>query len=224
MTVGEIDTLTPLRHNICALVPVDGVTLKGYLSLPTEPRGLVLLAHGSSQSRHSKANHDIAERLYERSIATLTIDMLTEDEDNEEARFDTKLLSARLSAVISWVYNHSQICNLPLGLFGASAGGGTALMVAAMHPQIRAVVSRGGRPDMVSEHLGNVDAPTLLIVGGNDKDTVHHNQMSLVQLNDRSHLEVIPGVTHRFSEEGATEKVAELSAAWFEKHLSQEEN
>ncbi len=225
MTVGELDTLTPLRNNIDVLVPLGGITLEGFLSVPRRPQGMVLFAHGSGSSRHSRRNHYVADMLYQRRFATLLIDLLTAAEEKAEAqtrhmRFNILLLASRLYGITGWIKQHGTIGNLSLGLFGSSTGGGAALVMAAQYPEtVKAVVSRGGRPDLAGKLLKKVEAPVFLIVGGEDHEVLRLNRIALEQLNEKSRLEIIPGATHLFEEPGALETIAGLAADWFEKHL-----
>ena len=225
MTVGALDTLTSLRHDMDVLIPLGGLTLEGFLSVPQHAEGIVLFAHGSGSSRHSPRNRFVAEQLYHRGFATLLTDLLTSAEEKAEEetrhlRFDIGLLADRLAGTVEWVGNHAKIGHKPLGLFGASTGAASALVVASKLPEkIKAVVSRGGRPDLAGECLGKVEAPALLIVGGNDREVLRLNKTALAQLNHRSRLEIILEATHLFEEPGALEKVAALAASWFEEHL-----
>lgn len=226
MTVGDLDTLVPLRHDIDVLVQLNEVTLEGFLSVPKDAKAIVLFAHGSGSSRYSSRNHFVAEHLYKCGFGTLLTDLLTPAEEKAEAetrhlRFNIQLLAERLSGIAEWVGRHDKIGDKPLGLFGASTGAASALVIAAQLPEkVRAVVSRGGRPDL-ADTLEKVEAPTLLIVGSNDREVLSLNEMALVRLNSSSHLEVIPGATHVFEETGALEEVARLAAEWFERHLRQ---
>jgi dienelactone hydrolase len=203
----------------------DGVSLEGDLSLPAEPRGLVLFAHGSGSSRHSPRNRHVARVLREASLGTLLMDLLTRDEEQAEARtghlrFDIPLLARRLGAAIDWARRDEQTHELPVGLFGASTGGGAALVAAAERPEaVRAVVSRGGRPDLAGEALGRVRAPTLLVVGERDHPVIAMNRDALARLDTEKRLEIVPGASHLFEEAGTLDRVARLAAAWFERYL-----
>lgn len=225
MTVGELDTITPMRYNIDVLVPLSDVTLEGYLSVPRQSTGIVLFAHGSSSSRYSPRNQYVAEQLYKRGISTLLIDLLTPSEERMETdarhlRFDTDLLSERLSDITKWIEQHEKIGTLPLGLFGSATGAAAALTVAALRPDIvQAVVLRGGRPDMAEEFLEQVEAPTLLIAGGKDSGTLQHNRQALERMNDSCCLEVIPEASHLFTEPGTLKRVATLAGGWFDRHF-----
>ncbi len=212
-------------HVASVQIPASGVTLEGDLSLPDNPRGLVLFAHGSGSSRRSPRNRFVAEYLIQVRLATLLFDLLTEDEetiDNRtgELRFDIGLLSRRLLHATDWVVRQSRFARLKLGYFGASTGAAAALVAAAGAPQqLGAVVSRGGRPDLAGPSLPRVEVPTLLIVGGDDRLVLDLNQQALEHLRGEKRLEVVPGATHLFEEPGALEQVARLAREWFGLHL-----
>lgn len=190
-----------------------------------EPRvGTVLFAHGSGSSRHSPRNKQVAEVLRDAGLQTILLDLLTEGEERRdlqtrEHRFDIDLLTDRVMAAVDWLWSSGS--ESPLGIFGASTGAAAALRAAAARPdEIKAVVSRGGRPDMAEGALSEVNAPTLLIVGGDDQQVLQLNQMALEQLNDESSLQVVPGASHLFEEPGTLEQVATLATDWFMLHLS----
>jgi dienelactone hydrolase len=201
------------------------VTLEGNLSRPAGALGIVLFAHGSGSSRHSPRNRYVAAALRERRLATLLIDLLTAEEEDRERhtrhlRFDIGLLSERLLGATDWLARQAETRDLRIGYFGASTGGGAALVAAAERPgSVGAVVSRGGRPDLAGTALGQVRAPTLLIVGGEDAPVIALNREALAQLRCEKHLEIIPGATHLFEEPGALEEVARLAGEWFLRHL-----
>ena len=201
------------------------VALNGDLALPAFARGLVIFAHGSGSSRHSPRNRAVAELLQHGRLGTLLLDLLTEREERADAstaefRFDMPLLAHRLVGAIDWMQVHPQTAPLPIGLFGASTGAAAALMAAAQRPaMVRAVVSRGGRPDLAAPVLERVRVPTLLIVGGNDEPVLSLNREALTQLGGGHRLVVVPGATHLFEEPGALETVASLAADWFEDHF-----
>jgi dienelactone hydrolase len=203
----------------------DGVTLDGDLTMPAGARGVVLFAHGSGSSRHSPRNRYVARVLREAGLGTLLVDLLTRDEERAEARtghlrFDIPLLARRLGAAIEWLAWDGETRGLPVGLFGASTGGGAALVAAAEHPgSVRAVVSRGGRPDLAGDALASVRAPTLLIVGERDHPVIAMNRDALARLDCEKRLEIVPGATHLFEEKGTLEQVARLAAGWFERAL-----
>lgn len=208
-------TLTPVE------VPIGTHALHGELGIPPMPQGLVLFAHGSGSSRHSPRNQFVARILREEGLATLLIDLLTPEEEavdvlTSEFRFDIALLAERLVAIVDWAQHRGGTAGLPIGLFGASTGGGAALIAAAKRPsEVRAVVSRGGRPDLAVGALHDVEAPTLLIVGGEDEQVIELNQEAMQQMHATVRLAVVPGATHLFEEPGALEDVADLASSWF---------
>jgi dienelactone hydrolase len=196
------------------------------LSVPAHARGIVLFAHGSGSSRFSSRNKHVAAVLQESGFATLLIDLLTPNEeeldrDSGEYRFDIGRLAERLIAATEWLAREDATASLALSMFGASTGGGAALVAAAEIPnRVAAAVSRGGRPDLAGEALEHVLAPTLLIVGGNDAVVLELNRAALARLHPPARLEVIPGATHLFEEPGALDEVARHAAAWFETYAS----
>ena len=193
------------------------------LLVPAGARGVVLFAHGSGSSRHSPRNKYVAAQLREARLATLLIDLLTPQEDEVyRTRFDIDLLTERLAEAARSLARGPQTQGLPIGLFGASTGAAAALEVAAAMPEaIRAVVSRGGRPDLASrEALARVKAPTLLIVGGADFGVIELNQQAHAAIRCEKHLEIVPGATHLFEEPGKLEAVAHLATQWFTRHLA----
>jgi dienelactone hydrolase len=207
-------------------IGVDGVTLEGNMGIPDEPVGIVVFAHGSGSSRHSPRNRYVARVLREARLATLLMDLLTAEEEAAEARtrhlrFNIQLLADRLVGATRWLAQEASTSSLPIGYFGASTGGGAALVAAAIFPaKVAAVVSRGGRPDLAGEALSLVRAPTLLLVGGNDTVVLDLNRQALTQLAAREkHLAVIASASHLFEEPGALEEVAQLASAWFRRHL-----
>ena len=205
-------------------LPAEGATLVGDLALPARARGLILFAHGSGSSRHSPRNREVARVLRQSGLATLLIDLLTRREEAEDAvtghlRFDIGLLARRLAAATDWVRAEASTSRLPVGYFGASTGGGAALVAAAERPEVFAVVSRGGRPDLAGEALPRVTAPTLLIVGGDDVPVIAMNRAAAAAMAAEVRLEIVPGASHLFEEPGALEQVAALAARWFEDHL-----
>lgn len=206
-------------------VSVGHHVLEGDLVIPACPRGLVIFAHGSGSSRGSPRNRYVAGELRGRGFATLLTDLLTADEEAAEAqtghlRFDIAFLAERLAAVRNWLLQRSDVRHLPLGFFGASTGAAAALVVAADHPEAaRAIVSRGGRPDLAAPALPRVRAPTLLIVGGNDGPVIRLNREAFTHLTCAKDLVIVPGATHLFEEPGALEEVARLAAGWFARHL-----
>ena len=203
-------------------IPVSDARLKGDLTIPDKARGLVIFSHGSGSSRKSPRNRYVAEQLQERGMATLLLDLLTEREDQVyETRFDIDLLSRRLQEVAQWAMKDPATKSLPTGLFGASTGAASALRVAAgLGESIRAVVSRGGRPDLTgSRALSKVKAPTLFLVGGLDFGVIELNQAAFEELACIKQLKIVRGATHLFEEPGKLEEVALLAAMWFEEYL-----
>jgi len=191
--------------------------IRGTLAVPDHPRGVVAFAHGSGSSRFSPRNQHVAGVLQSRGLATLLIDLLEEDEaEDRDCVFDIPRLVVRLQAAADWLGQEAQLRGLPLGYFGASTGAAAALAAAAQHPQqIQAVVSRGGRPDLVWEVLPSVTVPTLLIVGGADDLVLELNRDSFDHLGGPRELAVIPEATHLFPEPGALDQVARLACNWF---------
>lgn len=206
-------------------ITADGVVLDGDLTIPPTARGLVIFAHGSGSSRHSRRNIAVAEALQRRGLATLLLDLLTKEEEATDARtahirFDIPLLASRLVAATEWTVVQEETRDLPIGFFGASTGGGAALIAAAARPEvIAAVVSRGGRPDLAGDALSRVTAPTLLIVGENDEVVLQLNAQARAAMTAHVGLTIVPGATHLFEEPGALETVAHLAGEWFAEHL-----
>ena len=202
------------------------VTLEGDLGVPEGARGVVLFAHGSGSGRHSPRNRFVAQALQEAGLATLLVDLLTADEEAEDAltrhlRFDIGLLAGRLIGATDWLAKDVRTARLSVGYFGASTGGGAALVAAAQRPdRVAAVVSRGGRPDLAGEALAETHAPTLLIVGGDDEQVIGMNEEALARLAAPiKRLVIVPGASHLFEERGKLEQVAQLAAEWFTRHL-----
>ena len=205
-------------------IAVGEVRLHGLLRLPRAARGLVLFAHGSGSGRLSPRNTFVAEQLGHAGLGTLLFDLLTEEEERLDAvtaelRFDIPLLTDRLVVATRWTLAQPHLSDLPLGYFGASTGAAAALAAAARVPEVAAVVSRGGRPDLAGAALPRVRAPTLLIVGGDDAQVLALNQEALEQMRCEAEITVVPGATHLFEEPGALEQVATLAARWFSAHL-----
>jgi putative phosphoribosyl transferase len=203
-------------------IPAPPVLLAGDLTLPPGAAGLVLFAHGSGSGRLSTRNRQVAAALNEGGLATLLFDLLTTVEESDRANvFDVELLSERLLAATRWAMAEAQTAGLPVGYFGASTGAAAALCAAAeLGEGIGAVVSRGGRPDMAGECLGRVSAPTLLIIGGADRQVLALNEAAAGLLHCPHEIEVIPGATHLFEEPGALEQVATLATTWFTELLT----
>ena len=207
-------------------IAVGDVTLQGDLAVPSAPRGVVLFAHGTGSGRHSARNRRVAGVLQRARLATLLFDLLTEEEEmvdlqSRHLRFDIQLLADRLVAATHWTRTTPETAALPIGYFGASTGGGAALVAAGALPtEVRAVVSRGGRPDLAGGVLPHVEAPTLLIVGGADLPVLEMNREALTRLRCERSLEIVPGASHLFEEPGALDRVAALARDWFERHLT----
>lgn len=203
-------------------IPVNGVRLEGRLQLPDAARGLVLFAHGSGSSRHSTRNNYVAGVLRNHGLGTLLMDLLSAEEDLDYSRrFDIDLLTERLDAATDWAANQDASRALPLGYFGASTGAAAALDAAVRQGDgIRAVVSRGGRPDLAGlDALRSVRSPTLLIVGGWDTEVLKLNQAAYRELSCKKELAIVPGATHLFEEPGTLEEAAAFAADWFERYL-----
>jgi pimeloyl-ACP methyl ester carboxylesterase len=207
-------------------VEAGGVALPGDLTVPDDPSGLVLFAHGSGSSRRSPRNRAVAATLNEAGFCTLLFDLLTADEEGADAqtgdlRFDIPLLARRLTMAVDWLDDSAERAGqLPCGLFGASTGAAAALVTAGARPhRVRAVVSRGGRPDLAGPLLADVRAPVLLIVGGADTQVLALNQAILGDLPDGSDLVIVPGAGHLFAEPGAIDQVAALAGGWFTRHV-----
>ncbi len=201
----------------------DGhVSLPGSLVIPPNAAGIVLFAHGSGSSRHSPRNNYVAGVLQQYGLGTLLMDLLTKNEDLiHDMRFDISLLAQRLQAATLWLSGQEETRHLSIGYFGASTGAAAAIQAAAaLGEHIRAIVSRGGRPDLAWPYLGRIKAPTMLIVGGYDDVVIELNEKAYAEIKAIKQLEIIPGATHLFEEPGTLEKVSELSAAWFKKHLT----
>lgn len=198
------------------LIPDQGIRLPGLLNLPEKATGIIIFAHGSGSSRLSSRNQQVARALNELGLATLLFDLLTEEEAIDRTNvFDLSLLSRRLQRATEWVQDQLELKALPVGYFGASTGAAAALSAAAdLQHQIKAVVSRGGRPDMAIPKLRDVLAPVLLIVGGNDFGVISLNEQAFEHLQN-GRLEIVPGATHLFEEPGTLDEVTRLAGQWF---------
>jgi len=220
VSLNEAEQATAVR------IQAGRAWLDGDLSLPAASRGVVLFAHGSGSSRHSSRNRYVAGELRRVGMGTLLMDLLTAEEEEADARtghlrFDIGLLARRLLAATGWLRAEADTARLPVGYFGASTGGGAALVAAAEEPEgVRAVVSRGGRPDLAGDALPRVQAPTLLIVGGRDEPVIAMNENALARLRCEKRLEIVPGATHLFEEPGTLEHVASRAADWLGRHLT----
>jgi dienelactone hydrolase len=206
-------------------IPADAVELDGDLRVPSAAAGLVVFAHGSGSSRFSRRNRAVATVLVEGGFATLLLDLLTRDEEAVDEhtgrfRFDIDRLAERVIAAIDWAGNQPALEALPIGCFGASTGAAAALLAAAARPaRVRAVISRGGRPDLAGDALARVEAPTLLIVGGHDEPVIELNEQARRHLRARAQTTIVPGATHLFEEPGALENVARLALEWCQLYL-----
>ena len=218
----QTQSVVPLPVRIDA----DGDMLNGDLSLPANAAGLIVFAHGSGSSRHSSRNRMVADALQRARLATLILDLLTESEERvdmitAEFRFDIPLLARRVVSAVDWARAAQPTSALPIGLFGASTGAAAALIAAAERPEdVRAVVSRGGRPDLAEAALDRVLAPTLFIVGGRDEVVVQLNREAYARLRSEKQLDLVPGATHLFDEPGALDEVSRVAREWFVRYLA----
>ena len=223
-----MDRATATREFVEDQVRVEAgpVTLEGNLGIPERAQGVVLFAHGSGSGRHSPRNRFVAQQLRAAGLGTLLIDLLSEQEEAVDQftghlRFDIGLLAERLVGATDWLAEHRRTAGLSVGYFGASTGGGAALVAAAQRPdQVGAVVSRGGRPDLAGDALPLVRAPTLLIVGGDDGPVIGMNQEAYDQMSCERQMVIVPHASHLFEEPGTLEEVARLAAEWFTRHLA----
>lgn len=206
------------------VITCEGSSLKGDLAIPQQPKGLVIFAHGNGSGRLSPRNRYVAKVLHEAGLATLLIDLLTEQEElldsrTAELRFNTRLLATRLLSCALWQRKNIDVKHLPVAYFGASTGAAAALIAAAQRPEsVFAVVSRGGRTDLAKDWLPQVQAPTLLIVGGNDTEILLLNEEAERLIRTQCELKIVPGASHLFEERGPLEEVARLAADWFIEH------
>ena len=206
-------------------IPAGRAVLSGNLTIPENAIALVLFAHGSGSSRHSPRNRFVARTLNRAGLGTLLFDLLTPEEEaldiyTREHRFNISLLAERLVYATKWARQQEETRDQRIGYFGSSTGGAAALVAAAELPQdVGAVVSRGGRPDLAGDALSKVQAPTLLIIGGNDDIVIELNEIARDQMRCEVKLEIIPGATHLFEESGALEQVAKLASEWFSLHF-----
>jgi putative phosphoribosyl transferase len=207
------------------VIPVEGGHIGADLRVPEGAAGLVIFAHGSGSSRFSSRNRAVAEFLETNRFGTLLLDLLTQPEESvdsltREHRFDIDLLGRRVVLATDWAHGRPGLQQLPIGYFGASTGAAAALIGAAARPTVaRAVVSRGGRPDLAGDALPKVQTPTLLIVGGDDEPVIEMNRVAMKQMTAPAELEIVPGATHLFEEPGTLEQVMDLATRWFRRHL-----
>jgi dienelactone hydrolase len=201
------------------------VTLRAILAVPEKARSIVLFAHGAGSSRHSPRNQHVAQKLQEAGLATLLLDLLTEDEERIDTytgrlRFDIPFLAGRLDAATGWVLDHEQTSGFDIGYFGASTGAAAALVASVQRPEaVRAIVSRGGRPDLALSVLPEVKPPVLLIVGGKDAEVIEMNRQAAKKLTTEHDLVIVPGASHLFEEPGKLDIVADLARMWFAQHM-----
>ncbi len=216
--------MQPVRTEEVTL-DIESVQLHGQLAVPSAAKGVVVFAHGSGSGRNSPRNRYVAWRLQEAGLATLLIDLLTDPEAQDRRNvFDIPLLAERVAGAARWLGANPSTAGMPVGAFGASTGGGAALMAAAKCPEVfGCVVSRGGRPDLAEEALPAVRCPTLLIVGGEDTEVLALNQAAQDRMTAECELAVVPGATHLFEEPGMLEQVADLATDWFTQNLTSRE-
>ncbi|KWT97488.1 MULTISPECIES: alpha/beta hydrolase [unclassified Variovorax] len=220
-----MDSAPSSTQQVALRIALQGATLDADLSLPDESRGLVLFAHGSGSSRFSPRNRQVAGVLVQARLATVLADLLTPEEEaidqrTRRLRFDIGLLAERLIGLTDWLHADDRTAALDIGCFGASTGAAAALIAAAQRPDIvRAVVSRGGRPDLAGQALASVRAPTLLVVGGNDEVVIDLNRQALALLPCEKEMVIVPGATHLFEEPGALATVSVLARDWFLRFL-----
>jgi pimeloyl-ACP methyl ester carboxylesterase len=213
------------RTTSAVVIPARDILIEGDLVVPHDAAGLVLFAHGSGSSRFSRRNRAVADALVDAGFATLLLDLLTRkeeaiDQHTGQFRFDIDRLAERVVAAIDWAGDQPALAALPIACFGASTGAAAALMAAAARPaRVRAVISRGGRPDLAGDALGRVEAPTLLIVGGHDEPVIELNEDARRRLRVQSQTTIVPGATHLFEEPGALAKVARLAIEWCRLYL-----
>ena len=214
-----VDKSPPDRIRTITIAPVG---LEGLLGLPMDPTGIVLFAHGSGSGRLSPRNNFVAQALCDDGLATLLFDLLTVEEARDRRNvFDIELLARRLLMATAWVRQGAETRDLPIGYFGASTGAAAALVAEAAHEgPVAAIVSRGGRPDLAGQALSAVEAPTLLIVGGDDVEVLALNRAALAALHCAKQLVIVPGATHLFEEPGTLEAVVEHARGWFLKHFT----
>lgn len=224
---GEISNKGKISNEI--RIPINSITLEGNLTIPERAKGIVVFAHGSGSSRFSSRNRYVAQELQKEGLGTLLFDLLTAEEEKIDMvtahlRFDINLLANRLVGVTNWFLSNPNTKKLNIGYFGASTGAAAALIAAKEHANVvKAVVSRGGRPDLAENALPDVKAPTLLIVGGEDFQVIEMNEWALNRLKvEQKELKIVSGATHLFEEPGTLEEVANLAGKWFKRYLLEE--
>jgi predicted alpha/beta-hydrolase family hydrolase len=223
--MNEKEIRQPIAISREVMIPLNSITLQGELNVPAGGKGIVIFAHGSGSSRHSPRNQYVAQVIHQAGIGTLLFDLLTQEEERidlrtRHLRFDIGLLAQRLVEATEWVEKQKDTSHLRIGYFGASTGGGAALVAAAeLGDRISAVVSRGGRPDMAGEALPQVVSPTLLIVGGFDDVVIRLNEEALSKLQCVKEMKIVSDATHLFEEPGKLEEVALTAADWFGRYL-----
>lgn len=216
-----------LIERVSVRVPVIDVVLAGDMEIPHDAKGIVVFAHGRGSSRHSPRDRRVAALLRHAGLATLLLDLLTEDEEEQERlyggyRFNTDLLARRLAATTDWLLKQPAAHGLPIGYFGARTGAGAAINAAVERPDaVRAIVSRGGRPDLAGEGLTRLTAPILLVVGGDDAPVIRVNEDALEVIRAPKRLAIVRGASHLFEEPGALDQVARLAHKWFVTHLAE---
>lgn len=224
--MSHVHTIAHVADERPVSIRLTRVSLEADLALPIHPSGIVLFAHGSGSSRRSPRNRFVAEALHASGIGTLLLDLLTAsegeiDDRTAQLRFNIPLLAKRLAGATGWTIRQPELRELQIGYFGASTGAAAALVAAAGLPEIAAIVSRGGRPDLAGDALHSVVAPTLLIVGGHDEPVIDLNQQAMQSLGcSEKKLVIVPGATHLFEEPGTLEEVARLAANWFSSHFT----
>jgi putative phosphoribosyl transferase len=202
-------------------IPLEKAEIKGELDIPDGAKSVIIFAHGSGSSRHSPRNQMVSEYLLKHNLGTLLFDLLTKEEDQDYSnRFNIELLANRLVAATEWLQSQYETKGLYYSYFGASTGAAAALIAASMKPQITAVVSRGGRPDLAMASLPNVKAPTLLIVGSLDTEVLQLNVKAIEKLEGEKRLEIVEGASHLFEEPGTMDKVCNLAVKWFKNHFT----
>jgi putative phosphoribosyl transferase len=222
---GEEGTLIEACSTEVVQIHAGSAALNADLGIPPRQQGVVIFAHGSGSTRFSSRNRQVAESLHLRGFATLLLDLLTPEEESvdiytRQYRFDIPLLAPRVVAAAKWATSHPELCELPIGYFGASTGAAAALIAAADRPDlVSAVVSRGGRPDLAGDALPRVHAPTLLVVGGADREVLELNRRAKERMRTVVEVRVVHGATHLFEERGTLEEVERLAGDWFERYL-----